>query len=237
MKWKLPSKFSVSASHWTVGSFSPIFGICKPPVVTSYYAVFVCRHPCQIATNCFERTEAPYWGFNVTHIFVKTSPATYSLHQYVSADDTILVPLWANNCSIYPHVWNDLLAVTNYLRAKFNLNIVPQLYLFSMWLIVMIYPPKFCKGNTLLYIGKYIFVNRTIQHWNQIPAEVLGTLPCHPITFKKRARKVIIELNWKEVKECWKSSISEEKQSKVKRRVKSEVKSLKGSPNMKSSEV
>jgi len=44
-------------------------------------------------------------------------------------------------------------------------------------------------------IGKYSFVNRTIQHWNQLPAEVLGILPCKPITFKKRVRKVIIELN------------------------------------------
>ena len=44
-------------------------------------------------------------------------------------------------------------------------------------------------------IGKYSCVNRTIQHWNQLPAEVLGILPCKPITFKKRVRKVIIELN------------------------------------------
>jgi len=44
-------------------------------------------------------------------------------------------------------------------------------------------------------IGKYSFVNRTIQHWNQLPTEVLGILPCKPITFKKRVRKVIIELN------------------------------------------
>jgi hypothetical protein len=44
-------------------------------------------------------------------------------------------------------------------------------------------------------IGKYSFVNRTIQHWNQLPAEVLGTVPCKPITFKKRVKKVIIELN------------------------------------------
>jgi len=44
-------------------------------------------------------------------------------------------------------------------------------------------------------IGKYSFVNRTIQHWNQLLAEVLGILPCKPNTFKKRARKVIIELN------------------------------------------
>ena len=44
-------------------------------------------------------------------------------------------------------------------------------------------------------IGKYSFVNRTIQHWIQLPAEVLGILPCKSITFKKRVRKVIIELN------------------------------------------
>jgi len=44
-------------------------------------------------------------------------------------------------------------------------------------------------------IGKYSFVNRTIQHWNQLPAVVLGILPCKPITLKKRVRKVIIELN------------------------------------------
>jgi len=44
-------------------------------------------------------------------------------------------------------------------------------------------------------IGKYSFVNRTVQHWNQLPAEVLGILPCKPISFKKRVRKVIIELN------------------------------------------
>jgi len=44
-------------------------------------------------------------------------------------------------------------------------------------------------------IGKCSFVNRTIQHWNQLPAEVLGILPCKPTTFKKMVRKVIIELN------------------------------------------
>jgi len=44
-------------------------------------------------------------------------------------------------------------------------------------------------------IGKYSFVNRTIQHWNQLPAVVLGTLPCKPIIFKKRVRKVIIKVS------------------------------------------
>jgi len=44
-------------------------------------------------------------------------------------------------------------------------------------------------------IGKYSFVNRTIQDWNHLPAEVLGTLPCKPNTLKKRVRKVINEVN------------------------------------------
>ena len=39
------------------------------------------------------------------------------------------------------------------------------------------------------------FWNSGMQKWKQLPAEVLGILPCKTITFKKRARKVIIELN------------------------------------------
>jgi hypothetical protein len=37
-------------------------------------------------------------------------------------------------------------------------------------------------------------VNRNIQDWNQLPAEVLGTLPSKISTLKKRARKVINEV-------------------------------------------
>jgi len=44
-------------------------------------------------------------------------------------------------------------------------------------------------------IRKYSFVNRTIQHWNQLTADVLDTIPCKPIIFKKRARKVIVEVS------------------------------------------
>jgi hypothetical protein len=44
-------------------------------------------------------------------------------------------------------------------------------------------------------IGKYSFVNRIIQDWNQLPAEVLGTVPCKPNTLKKRVRKAIIEVS------------------------------------------
>jgi len=42
-------------------------------------------------------------------------------------------------------------------------------------------------------IGKYSFVNRTNQDWNQLPAEMLGTLPCKTNTLKKRVRKANIE--------------------------------------------
>jgi hypothetical protein len=42
-------------------------------------------------------------------------------------------------------------------------------------------------------IGKYSFVNRTIQLWNQLPADALGTLSCKPSSFRKMVRKVIIE--------------------------------------------
>ena len=44
-------------------------------------------------------------------------------------------------------------------------------------------------------IGKFSFANRTIQLWNQLPAVVLGNLPCKQNTFKKRVRKAIIECN------------------------------------------
>jgi hypothetical protein len=40
-------------------------------------------------------------------------------------------------------------------------------------------------------IGKYSFVNRTIQLWNQLPADVLGTLSCKSSNFRKRVWKVI----------------------------------------------
>ncbi|PNF26757.1 hypothetical protein B7P43_G18357 [Cryptotermes secundus] len=42
-------------------------------------------------------------------------------------------------------------------------------------------------------IRKYSFVNRTIQIWNQLPSDALGTLSCKPNNFRKRLRKVINE--------------------------------------------
>jgi hypothetical protein len=44
-------------------------------------------------------------------------------------------------------------------------------------------------------IGKYFFANRTIEDWNQLPAEVLGTLTCKQNSLKKRIRKAIIEVS------------------------------------------
>jgi hypothetical protein len=40
-------------------------------------------------------------------------------------------------------------------------------------------------------IGKYSFVNRTIQLWNQLPEDALGALSCIPSSFRKRIRKVV----------------------------------------------
>jgi hypothetical protein len=40
-------------------------------------------------------------------------------------------------------------------------------------------------------IGKYSFVNRVINLWNQLPADALGTLSCKPNNFRRRVRKVI----------------------------------------------
>jgi hypothetical protein len=40
-------------------------------------------------------------------------------------------------------------------------------------------------------IGKYSFVNRAIQLWNQLTEDALGTLSCKPSSFRKGVRKVI----------------------------------------------
>lgn len=43
-------------------------------------------------------------------------------------------------------------------------------------------------------IGKYSFVNRTIEDWNRLPAVVLEHLPCSSTAFRKRLRNVISEV-------------------------------------------
>jgi hypothetical protein len=42
-------------------------------------------------------------------------------------------------------------------------------------------------------IRKYSFVNKTMQLWNQLPADALGTVSCKPSNSRKRVRKVINE--------------------------------------------
>jgi hypothetical protein len=43
-------------------------------------------------------------------------------------------------------------------------------------------------------IGKYSFVNRIMQNWNQLPAEALGAFPCKPKILRKRFRKAYINV-------------------------------------------
>jgi hypothetical protein len=40
-------------------------------------------------------------------------------------------------------------------------------------------------------VRKCSFVNRTIQLWNELPADALGTLSCKPSNFGENVRKVI----------------------------------------------
>ena len=40
-------------------------------------------------------------------------------------------------------------------------------------------------------VGKYSFVNRTIESWNQLPASLLASLPCKLNTFRKRVKNVV----------------------------------------------
>ena len=49
-------------------------------------------------------------------------------------------------------------------------------------------------------IGKNSFVNRTIEDWNQLHAEVLGTLPCKLSTLKERITKAIIGVSEGKIK-------------------------------------
>jgi hypothetical protein len=44
---------------------------------------------------------------------------------------------------------------------------------------------------------KYNFVNRTMQCWNQLPADALETLSCKPSNFRKSVRKVINQVKLK----------------------------------------
>jgi hypothetical protein len=38
-------------------------------------------------------------------------------------------------------------------------------------------------------IGKYSVVNRNIEHWNRLPAEILEPLPGNSTTFRKKVKE------------------------------------------------
>jgi len=63
-------------------------------------------------------------------------------------------------------------AIHNRLRRPYYLSRVNHVWKIRDW-----------KQRT--DIGKYSFVNRTIKNWNQLPADVLGNLPCKPKIFRK----------------------------------------------------
>jgi hypothetical protein len=52
-------------------------------------------------------------------------------------------------------------------------------------------------------IGKYSFVTRTIEIWNQLPAKALAAFPRKPHIFRKKIRKVIISKEKRWVFEVW----------------------------------
>jgi len=41
------------------------------------------------------------------------------------------------------------------------------------------------------YVGKFSFVNRTIESWNQLTADLLASFPCKLNTFRKRVKNVV----------------------------------------------
>jgi hypothetical protein len=55
---------------------------------------------------------------------------------------------------------------------------------------------KRCDISGFVFNGKELH----IQVWNQLPADVLGTLSCKPSNFRKRIRKVITKAKLREAK-------------------------------------
>jgi hypothetical protein len=111
----------------------------------------------------------------------------------------------------------------NALIWTFSLDIVPpnrsNLKLLSLNLLLCLIVQQSRKQRT--DIGKYSFVNKTIQLWNQRPADALGTLSYKSSHFRKRVRKVINKVKWRWGENHPKMQWSEVKRSEAKR---SEVK-------------
>jgi hypothetical protein len=53
---------------------------------------------------------------------------------------------------------------------------------------------KISNRRRRMDIGKYSFVNRTIQLWNKLPMNALGTFPSKLSSFGKRVRKAVSEV-------------------------------------------
>jgi len=103
------------------------------------------------------------------------SISLYSNHSYY-------VPLSAQFCTNLSYVITNHLYVPSVILTKCS-NILVQHYSESTY--------EGWNFNS----GKYLFTtDLTIQDWNQLPAEVLGTLPCKLKTLKKRVRKATIEV-------------------------------------------
>jgi hypothetical protein len=90
---------------------------------------------------------------------------------------------------------SDFQCLPKFTGRAFRNRLMKQLVMF-VFILLQVIPLKVIglQGRIPNTSAGNWFQNRTIQHWNQLPAQVLGILPCKPITFKKRVRKVIIEL-------------------------------------------
>ena len=51
-------------------------------------------------------------------------------------------------------------------------------------------------------VGKYSFINRAIESWNQLPAGLLASLVCETCSFRKRFENVVISKGIQVVIEC-----------------------------------
>jgi len=104
-------------------------------------------------------------------------------------------------------IWINLLAVP-VIPLKFNFDINISWFTQSN---------AFCKSQnrppthnlllsdeSVLFVGKYSFVNRTIKSWSQLPASLLASFPCQLNTFRKRVKNVVTSkgIECKEVKWC-----------------------------------
>jgi len=50
---------------------------------------------------------------------------------------------------------------------------------------------KIRTGKQRTVVGKYCFVNRTIENWNQLPLGLLASFPCKLNTFGQRVKNVV----------------------------------------------